>query len=271
MSNRPPDRSVLDTPLLEFSVLESPVFDFHVRLAPRPGALESMLATMDDCGIARAAVCSGGVVTLDQLADNVMEGGHTEEDADNEAVLEACAAAGGRLVPFFFANPHRPAARYREQAADYRGLEVSPAVHGVPLTDSRVLDLVEVAAEFQHPVYAVCIGRPGCDAAELAVLAEKYPDVTFILGHCGFVGIDLWSVRQIQHRPNVLAETSGCYTGIAALTVQRLGAERVLFGTEYPLQHPEVELAKLRALRLDPERWAAVMWRNASRVLREES
>ena len=35
--------------------------------------------------------------------------------------------------------------------------------------------------------------------------------------------------------------------------------------------NPFGRLAMQIALRLDPERWAAVMWRNASRVLREES
>lgn len=246
-----------------------PVFDFHARLAPRDGAVNALLSTMDRCGIARAAVCAGGVIDLDRLATQVMTGGHIEDDADNDAVLAGCADSGGRLLPFFFGNPHRGAAPYRAQAARFRGLEISPAVHGVPLTDDRTMALVAVAARAGHPVYVVCLGRPGCGPRELAVLAAEFPEVSFVLGHCGFVGIDVYSLRVVEPYPNILAETSGCYTGVARIAVARLGADRVLLGTEYPLQHPDVELTKLRVLDLDEASWQQIAWRNACRLLGE--
>ncbi|MDR7301980.1 amidohydrolase family protein [Haloactinomyces albus] len=248
-----------------------PVFDFHARLAPRPGAYEKMLAAMDSAGIGRAVISSGGVVDLDTLAKQIMVGGHVRGDADNDAVLAAGTRSGGRLVPFFFANPHRDPQYYRERAPEFRGLELSPAVHGVPLTDERTVALVEIAAEVGHSVYVVCLGAPGFTAGDLAVLAEKFPDVTFVLGHCGFVGVDLYSLNRITPRSNVFTEISGCYTEVARAAVDRLGAGRVLFGTEYPLQHPDVELAKVRALQLDPESLHEVIRGNAHRILGEES
>lgn len=247
----------------------TPVFDIHARLAPRPGALDALLAMMDRCAISRAAVCSGGVIDLDRLATQVMTGGYVDSDADNDAVLAACAASGGRLLPFFFANPHAGPAPYHDRAEQFRGVEISPAVHGVPLTDERTRALVAVAEEAGHPVYVVCLGRAGCGPTDLAALAARFPTVPFLLGHCGFVGIDVYSLGVIAPQPNILAETSGCYTGVARVAVQRLGAERVLAGTEYPLQHPEVELTKLRALELDEASWRRITWRNACRLLGE--
>lgn len=253
----------------ERSDVDHPVFDFHARLGPQPSAADRLLAAMDSNGVARTAVCSGGVIDLDRLATQVMEGGHVENDADNEAVLAACRRSGERLVPFFFANPHRDPDHYRARAAEFRGVELSPAVHGVALTDERTTAVVEVAAEFRHPVYVVCIGSPGCGPAALATLARRFPEVTFVLGHCGFVGIDLYSINLVAPQGNILAETSGCYTGIARAAVERLGAHRVLFGTEYPLQHHTVELAKMRALDLDGQHWRELMWRNTHRLLGE--
>jgi predicted TIM-barrel fold metal-dependent hydrolase len=247
-----------------------PVFDFHARLAPRPQALERLLSAMDASGIDRAAVCTGGVLDMDTLATQVMTGGFVENDPDNAAVLDACEQSGGRLVPLFFANPHRPADHYRKQAADFRGLEISPAVHGVPLMDPSNVALVEVAAEFGHSVYVVCIGRPGCGAPDLVRLAQQFPEVTFVLGHCGFVGIDLWSVNQVVPQQNIVAETSGCYTVVARAAVERLGPERVVFGTEHPVSGFDVEVTKMRSLDLDPDSWRQVMWTNACRLLREE-
>lgn len=247
------------------------IFDLHARLAPRPGAAETLLSTMDRFGIDRALVSAGGVIDIDLMSRQVIEGGGVDVDADNDAVLAACERHDGRLLPLFFANPHRDPGVYRDRAAEFRGVEISPAVHGIDLTDDRTIALVSVAAEFGHPVYIVCLGRPGAGAADLITLAKRFPDVTFVLGHCGFVGIDLYALNLIAPFTNILAETSGCYTFVVKAALDRLGADRVLFGSEYPLQHLSVELAKIEALDLDAEILHKVMWSNACRLLQERA
>lgn len=247
-----------------------PVMDFHVRLAPRPGARARLLATLDECGLERAVVCAGGTIDLDRLSCQLIEGGYIESDADNDAVLAACEGTDGRLVPFFFANPHRGPAVYRARAAAFRGLEISPAVHGVALVDPRVGALVDVAATAGHSVYVVCLARPGAGVADLVTLARRFPQVNFVLGHSGIGNIDFYALALIEDEPNVFLETSGGYTSVAGAALRRLGAERVLFGSEYPLQHPSVELAKFQALRLPPEQWRQVAWDNAHRLIGEE-
>ncbi|MGX1133791.1 putative TIM-barrel fold metal-dependent hydrolase [Streptomyces glaucescens] len=247
-----------------------PVLDFHVRLAPRPGAGERLLTAMDDCGLTRAVVCAGGTIDLDRLSRQLVEGGHVETDADNDAVLQACAGTDGRLVPFYFANPHRPPEVYRARAAEFRGLEISPAVHGAGLADPRVAGLVGVAAEFRHPVYVVCLERGGAGVADLVGLARRFPQVDFVLGHSGIGNIDFYALTLIRDEPNILLETSGGYTCVAEAALSRLGADRVLFGSEYPLQDPSVELAKYAALRLPAAQWRQVAWDNAHRLLGEE-
>jgi len=246
------------------------LFDFHVRLTGRPGALDALLSTMDSCGIARAAVAAGGLVDLDELSRRIVDGGRFATAADNDRVGAACAGSGGRLVPFWFANPFDPVSAYRRQAADFRALEISPAVHGVELTDRRVLALVEAAGEAGHPVYVVCLGRPGTRAADLVHLAATYPEVTFVLGHCGFIGIDADAVGRVASVANIVAETSGCFSVVARLALDRLGPQRVVFGTEYPLQHPTVELAKFAALDLPAPDWRSVSWCTPHRLLGEE-
>lgn len=245
------------------------VMDFHVRLVPRPGARDRLLSTLDEYGLERAVVCAGGTIDLDQLSRQLILGGHVETDADNDAVLSACNGTDGRLVPFFFANPHREPKRYRERAAEFRGLEISPAVHGVGLADPRTVALVEIAATVGHPVYAVCLDRPGAGVADLTALARCFPETDFVLGHCGIGNIDFYALALIEGEANIALETSGGYTSVADAALRRLGAGRVVFGSEYPLQHPAVELAKFQALRLPPDQWQRVAWDNAHRLLGE--
>jgi predicted TIM-barrel fold metal-dependent hydrolase len=246
---------------------ENHVFDFHVRLAHRPGSTDRLSAVLSECGIERAAVCAGGIVDPETLSRWLIDGGHAETDADNDAVLDASEASGGRLVPFYFANPHRPATEYAKRAAEFRGLEVSPAVHGVPLDNDRMTDLARIAADAGHPVYVVCLIRPGCGVADLAILAESCPDTTFVLGHGGTGNIDFHAISLIKDHPNILLETSGGYTTVISDAISRLGPRRLLFGSEFPLQHPSAELAKFRAIGVSSEDWTLISWANAMRIL----
>jgi phenylacetate-CoA ligase len=228
------------------------VVDFHARLTPGDGEPGRLLAAMDAAGIDRAAVCAGGLLALDRLATQINDGGRAEVAADNEGVRQACERTGGRLLPFYFADPVRDVAAYRKNAVDFRGLEISPAVHGGRLDDPEVDELVGIAEAAGHPVYVVTVAHPGGRPADLVELAARFPRVTFVWGHCGHIGFDIAGLHTIAASMNVLAELSGCLTITARLAVTRLGARRVLFGTEYPLQQPEVELCKVAALGLDP-------------------
>ncbi|WP_207782124.1 amidohydrolase family protein [Phytoactinopolyspora limicola] len=242
-----------------------PVLDFHARL--HPGGMDGLLAAMDYHGIDRAVVSAGGVIDPYRLSDQIIWGGHIESDADNEAVLATCTASGGRLLPRYFANPHRDPSEYHAWGPDFCGVEISPAVHGVPLTDERTIALVEVAESVGHAVYIVSLGRAGCGSRDLAFLASKFPAVRFVLGHCGFIGIDFGAIKDVADLGNVFAETSGCYLAVVRVALERLGAERLLFGTEYPGQDPGVELAKYRALDISLEQWRLISWTNGAPLL----
>jgi predicted TIM-barrel fold metal-dependent hydrolase len=243
------------------------IFDFHARLSAQPAALDRLLSTMDGCGIERAGVAAGGVMPLDLLARQLIEGGHIETDPDNGAVLDACRRSAGRLVPFYFANPHADPERYRASAKEFRALELSPAVHGLSLCDPRVLELVELAEEARHPVYIVCLHRKGAAVADLAALAARFPAVTFVLGHLGVGTIDTYAIDLVSPHGNVLVETCGGYSYTTRVAVERLGPARLLFSAEHPLQHPSVELAKFAALDLPAAGEHEIMWRNAQQLL----
>lgn len=247
----------------------APVFDFHARLAPHHRAADELLTAMDAAGISRAAVSAGGLIGLERLAVQIADGGRAEVTADNERTYRRCSRSAGRLVPFFFADPVRDTESYRAAAGRFRGLEISPAVHGFRLDDPAVAGLVSIAAAARHPVYVVCLGRAGARTADLAGLARSFPGVTFVWGHCGHTGLDIAGLDEIAAVANIVAETSCALTVTARLAVRRLGPSRVLFGTEYPLQHPAVELAKAEALGLGRRDRYAVMWGNACRILTE--
>ncbi|MFI5932231.1 amidohydrolase family protein [Actinoplanes sp. NPDC051494] len=244
------------------------ILDFHARLVPGD---DRLLPTMDGAGIERAAVSAGGLIGLDRLSAQIDAGGRAEAGAANDEVYERCARSAGRLLPFYFADPFRDVAAYAQRSSLFRGLEISPAVHGFRLDHPAVAALVETAARAAHSVYMVTLARAGARPADLVRLARTFPQVTFVWGHCGHTGLDFAGLTTIAPEPNILAELSGCLTVTARAAIDRLGAARVLFGTEYPLQHPQVELAKIAVLGLTPTQRTAVLGANARRILGEEN
>ncbi|MEU7955182.1 amidohydrolase family protein, partial [Micromonospora chalcea] len=89
-------------------------------------------------------------------------------------------------------------------------------------------------------------------------------------GHRGIANTHLTPLTLIPDPPNITGAPPGANTCGAAAARRRPGDGRVVFGSEYPLQHPAVELAKFQALRLPPDQWRRVAWDNAHRLLGEE-
>jgi uncharacterized protein len=244
-------------------------FDFHARLRPGQTAVPELLDRMDRAGVARALVSVGGTVDLDRLSAQIVEGGGGDVPVDNDQLWRQVTQSSGRLLPAYFGNPHRPAAEYRREADRFRALEVSPAVHGVGFDHPGLRNLVEAAGEAGHCVYTVCVPGQGAGVRDLIRLARDHPHTTFVFGHCGFITVDAYALGAIAGQPNIVAETSGCFALTVHIALTRLGPDRVLFGSEHPLQHPAVELAKLASLDLPPDTWDKVVRTNAHRLVNE--
>jgi predicted TIM-barrel fold metal-dependent hydrolase len=81
--------------------------------------------------------------------------------------------------------------------------------------------------------------------AELADLAEHFPEQKFVCAHAG--GQWQRGIRAVRSLPNVLIETSGfdATAGFIEMAVGELGADRILFGSHLPSRSLGTELAKI--------------------------
>ncbi len=247
------------------------LIDFHAHLAPSTAARDRLLATMDRLNISRCAVVAGGLQTPQEISYQINFGrtksgqsGGSDRNVSvpNESIFQLC-GRDRRLLPFYFANPHEESDDYVRAGKKYYGLKLGPAIHGVALTDERHRELVAQAGTFGHPVYLHCLGFAGFDVEALLRLARAFPDVNFVLGHAGNGNCDFFAVDAIQPCANIYFETSGGFSSVIAYAVQRLGLTRILFGSEYPLQEPSLEIAKMGVLKLPFE----ALNRNASLLL----
>lgn len=105
------------------------------------------------------------------------------------------------------------------------------------------------------------------DAAELATLARRHPDVPLILAHIGGGGDWLHTLHAVRDTANILVDLSGSGVdgGMLEACLAAVGSERLLWGADITL---DTGLAKLRYLErlLPAAAFEAVAWRNAAAI-----
>jgi predicted TIM-barrel fold metal-dependent hydrolase len=103
--------------------------------------------------------------------------------------------------------------------------------------------------------------------AELAQLAARHPDVTFISAHAG--GEWEQGIRAVRGSPNILVETSGFdpTAGFIDLAVRELGGERIVFGSHLPSRSLGTELGKVLGARISERERRLILGANLRRLL----
>jgi uncharacterized protein len=162
-------------------------------------------------------------------------------------------AIGLKIVPGYMnAYPHDPRMEIVWREAERRGLSVTAQCSGPA-------DGFAWAGQFED-------------------VLRGYPNCRVVMAHMGLGGGEEEVVRLAQKFPNAYADTSSWLGNVgkpgfrspaeAADLFRRIGIDRVLFGTNYPLTDPADFVRNLHALPLtEPER-RQVAHENAERVHR---
>ena len=101
---------------------------------------------------------------------------------------------------------------------------------------------------------------------DFAEAAQRYPECTFIMAHVA--GDFIAGCECVAGLGNVCVDISGTYgeKGMVEYAVGRLGAERVLFGTDMPGSDVYHNLGKVKGARVPDEVKEMVLFGNARRV-----
>jgi len=120
----------------------------------------------------------------------------------------------------------------------------------------------------QHTYFRTIENLPGeSTPADLAQLAGRHPDVQFIAAHTG----NDWErgVRAIRASKNVFADICGSdpTAGMVEMLVREVGAERVMYSSDFGARSYASQLAKVHGAEISDRDKRLILGGNIERVL----
>jgi predicted TIM-barrel fold metal-dependent hydrolase len=247
------------------------IWDMHGHLSGADGTPEEsirrLLKYADRMGIERLIVYMGYPFLADPSPEEVRR--------QNDQVLRAVGHSGGRAFGFVYLNPKHTEESLKELDRCVRDgpmlgvkLWVAMRCHEQEL-DPIVERAVELKAPIlQHTWLKTTGNLPGESIPEdLAQLAARHPKAAFIAAHVG----GQWEngVRAIRATKNVVAEVCGSdpTAGMVEMAVRELGAERVMYGSDFGGRSYASQLAKVYGADLPEGARRLILGGNIRRML----
>jgi predicted TIM-barrel fold metal-dependent hydrolase len=195
----------------------------------------------------------------------------------NDAMLAICDREPDRVRMFVTVNPN-----YADHALAEIDRCAARGAIGIKLLASRRADdslldpIAEVAAERRFPIlHHVWQHRrrewPSqeiSDGADLARLAERHPNASFILAHIGGGGDYMHTFPAVVDCPNIYPDLSGSGVdrGMLDEALNALGANRLLWGCDLTMCTGLAKLHALEVIGLSADDMSAIRWKNAVKI-----
>jgi predicted TIM-barrel fold metal-dependent hydrolase len=240
------------------------IIDFHTHVdeAPAFGWIdppEKIVELLDDALIDRAVIMT-----------------YTDLPGLNPLALEYIVEAAGRfpdrLIPFVRLNPSfsDAAGPLLDRAVELgvRGVKLHPTTTVAHPAGDATVALLRRCADLGLPVLFHCGDDPYTTPQAIGLAAEAVPGCSIVLGHMGGYLHVHDAIEEADRHPNLFLETSAMpYPARIVEAVERVGPERVLFGSDGPGCNPALELDKVRRLGFPPSVEQQLLGDTARRLL----
>lgn len=230
-----------------------------------PATLSGLGSAMDECGIDKAVVLN--VVT---------------KETQHESVLRfAKETDSNRMISFGSVMPDSVyALEYVWKISDeeLKGIKLHPALQRVYADDEkyfpiydliRALNLILVFLVGYDPSYP---NEVQASPLSMVKIAQNFPGLKIVAAHLGGLRMARDVLDNLAGKADIYMDTA--YSAdpwldrdIFKEIIRRHGAERILFGSDYPWHMPSKELELIRSLDISPEEKEMILGLNASRLL----
>lgn len=185
------------------------------------------LSLLDEAGVTHAFVLP---------TSGLIDGARIVQD--NNDVAAACAASGGRMVPFCTVNTWFQ----REAVAElrrclgvlgFRGIKFHPWVQGLSVSSPVMDEVCEIAAAADVPILFHDGTPPFSLPSQMALLAQRHPRTRIILGHCGLFEHWREAIAAMRAAPNLWGCLCSPHTEALRQLMQRCDRSRLVWGSDH--------------------------------------
>jgi hypothetical protein len=226
-----------------------PWFNFHVP----DGDAAEMVRTMDRIGI-RACISSGHA----GIGPDFILG--------NDDVARGAQAFPGRIFGYITVNPNYPAQEMREElerrlaTGYFVGIKFHADMHKYPTDGARYVPAWEFAHEHNLPLLS------HDSVGHFQEPSRKYPGAKLLIAHA-ISSLDMLeaAAELASRQPNVYLDICGSplIFGALELAVEKVGAGRILFGTDLPFIDPRPQVGRVAFAKIPEEDKLRVLGENA--------
>lgn len=246
------------------------IIDAHTHFAGEgrglpPNSVEDLLYSLDMNKIDALVTC----------APYSSIGKDRTYDEANQFLAESMNKAPSRILPLVRVNPH-----LKENALEsiqrfvgekrFYGVKVHPRNEAFAInSEDLAFPIAELASKLKVPIL-IHTGEPDtygfAQPTLVGDLADSFPDLTLIIGH---MGKRLYedAICVARWFENIILETSFRSHRDIARAVKRVGADRVVYGSDMPFGVPEIEMMKIRVCDITPEEKDLVLGESMARIL----
>lgn len=155
-----------------------------------------------------------------------------------------------------------------------KGVKLHPDFQLFALNEKRAFDLGEAINDAGIPVLIHCgdFRYNYSNPEQLKPFLERFPDMTVIGAH--FAGWSMWedATSKLAGTPNLYVDLSSSLYALTPETAKELihayGADRVLWGTDYPMWDASSEMEYFNKIDLTEQERRQILYENASKLLK---
>ena len=235
---------------------------FYDTVAACLGTPADLLAVNEQAGIDHSIVQS--VATTPKQVQSI-----------NNFIAETVASAPGKLTGLGTLHPNSEDLRGDVEhlvSLGLKGVKLHPDIQNFKVDDYRCLKIYELCEEFGLPLL-MHTGDKRYDNSNpnrLIPILQIYDKLTIIGAHFG--GWSIWEEAShvLCDIPNLYVDCSSAMPWISdektVEIIRRYGAERVLFGTDYPMWSPVKELNRFMNLDLTDDEKRIILGKNVRKI-----
>ena len=257
------------------------IYDFHAHIYPGKIAQKAVEGVgnfynlkMHEDGTVGSLLALGDEAGIDRFIVHSVATGAKQVQSVNDFISETVKENPDRFVGFGTIHADfegKCDEIERMSSLGLSGVKIHPDSQRFNVDDPRMFEVYD-SIQGRLPILVHCGDyRYDYDSPErVRKVLDMFPKLTFIAAHFGG-----WSVQDLA--VEYLLDT-GCYLDCSSSMmylgakrskelIRMYGAERFLFGSDFPMWNPGDELRRLRSLGLTEEEFTLMTHTNAERIL----